>query len=88
MSQRLPIVATPSGCASSLVQHERTGLSVPPRDSAALAAALDRMLSDQRLARCCADAAFQQVRGMTWTQTAERTLEVYRKAMSAKHHVS
>ena len=88
MSQRLPIVATPSGCASSLIHHERTGLSVPPRDGAALAAALERMLSDRDLARRCADAAFEQVRGMTWTRTAERTLEVYRKAMSAKQHVS
>jgi glycosyltransferase involved in cell wall biosynthesis len=88
MSQRLPVVATPVGCASSLVQHERTGLSVPPRDPAALAAALERMLSDRAFASRCADAAFEQVRGMTWTRTAERTLEVYRKAMSAKQHVS
>lgn len=87
MSQRLPVVATPAGCASSLVQHERTGLSVPPRDPAALAAALDRMLSDRELAGRCADAAFGQVRGMTWTRTAERTLEVYQKAISARHHV-
>jgi glycosyltransferase involved in cell wall biosynthesis len=86
MSQRLPIVATPSGCASSLIQHERTGLSVPPRDPAALAAALERMLSDRDLARRCAAAAFEQVRGMTWTRTAERTLEVYQKAISGRRH--
>jgi glycosyltransferase involved in cell wall biosynthesis len=88
MSQRLPVVATPVGCASSLVQHERTGLSVPPRDPAALAAALERMLAERALANRCAEAAFEQVRGMTWTRTAERTLEVYRKAMSARQHVS
>jgi len=87
MSQRLPVVATPAGCAASLIQHERTGLAVPPRDPAALAAALERMLSDHALARRCADAAFEQVRGMTWTRTAERTLEVYQKAISARHHV-
>jgi len=88
MSQRLPIVATPAGCASSLIQHERTGLSVPPRDPAALAAALDRMLTDRDLAARCGDAAFEEVRGMTWTRTAERTLEVYQKAISARHHAS
>lgn len=86
MSQRLPIVATPTGCASTLVQHERTGLSVPPRDSAALAEALRRMLTDKTLADRCAGAAFEQVRGMTWTRTAERTLEVYQKAISARNH--
>lgn len=88
MSQRLPVVATPAGCASALVQHERTGLSVPPRNPAALAEALERMLSDRGLASRCAGNAFEQVRGMTWTWTAERTLEVYRKAMSARQHVS
>ena len=87
MSQRLPVVGTPAGCASSLIQHERTGLSVPPRDPAALAAALDRMLDNRDLAGRCAQAAFEQVRGMTWTRTAERTLEVYQKAISARHHV-
>jgi glycosyltransferase involved in cell wall biosynthesis len=86
MSQRLPVVATPVGCATSLVAHERTGLCVPPRDPAALAAALDRMLTDRQLAARCADAAFEKVRGMTWTSTAERTLEVYAKAIAARHH--
>jgi glycosyltransferase involved in cell wall biosynthesis len=88
MSQRLPVVATPAGCAASLIRHERTGLSVPSRDPAALATALERMLSDRGLASDCAEVAFGQVRGMTWTRTAERTLEVYRKAISARQHVS
>jgi glycosyltransferase involved in cell wall biosynthesis len=87
MSQRLPVVATPVGCASSLIQSGRTGLSVPPRDPAALAAALERMLTEHELAARCADAAFEQVRGMTWTRTAERTLEVYQKAIAARRDV-
>ena len=84
MSQRLPVVATPAGCALSLVVPERTGLAVPSRDAAALAAALDRMLTDRALAARCAGAAFDRVRGMTWTRTAERTLEVYAKAIAAR----
>ena len=32
MSQRLPVVATPVGCARTLIDHERTGSLVPPRD--------------------------------------------------------
>ena len=39
MSQRLPVVATPVGCAQSLIVSEQTGLIVPPRDPAALARA-------------------------------------------------
>jgi glycosyltransferase involved in cell wall biosynthesis len=80
MSQRLAVVATPVGCATTLVRHAHTGLRVPPRDGSALASALDRMLRDSDLRRRCAAAAFEEVRGMTWTRTAELTLEVYRRA--------
>jgi glycogen(starch) synthase len=80
MSQRLPVVATPVGCARTLVDHERTGLIVPPRDPGALAAALTRALGDGSLRTRLADAAFDVVRDMTWTSTARTTLAVYEKA--------
>lgn len=87
MSQKLPVVATPVGCAQSLIVSGETGLLVPPRDAGALAAALDRMLSDGDLRRRCADAAFEQVRGMTWARTAQLTLEVYSRAIEGSGHV-
>jgi glycosyltransferase involved in cell wall biosynthesis len=82
MSQRLPVVATPVGCVPSLIVSGCTGLLVPLRDSAALAAALDRMLTDGDLWARCSAAAFDRVRGMTWTSTAEHTLDVYRRALA------
>jgi glycosyltransferase involved in cell wall biosynthesis len=82
MSQKLPVVATPVGCAASLIVNEQTGLLVPPRDPTALAAALDRMLLDSGLRARCAEAAFQMVRGMTWAHTAQLTLDVYRGAIN------
>lgn len=85
MSQRLPVVATPVGCARTLVVDGQTGLSVPPRDAAALAAALTRALSDADLRRRLADAAFETVRQMTWTRTARATLAVYEKARANGH---
>jgi glycosyltransferase involved in cell wall biosynthesis len=84
MSQRLPVVATPVGCAPSLVVHDQTGLVVPPRDASALAAALERMLGDAQLRRRCAAAAFARVRDMTWANTAKRTLDVYARALAAR----
>jgi glycosyltransferase involved in cell wall biosynthesis len=84
MSQRLPVVATPVGCARSLITPERTGLLVPPRDPPALAAALERMLTDGGLRTRCSAAAFDRVRGMTWTSTAEHTLDVYTRALAAR----
>jgi glycosyltransferase involved in cell wall biosynthesis len=80
MSQRLPVVATPVGCASRLVVHEQTGLLVAPRAAPVLAAALRRMLDDRVLRSRCASAAFERVKDMSWAATASRTLEVYERA--------
>lgn len=85
MSQRLPVVATPVGSARTLVEDGRTGLVVPPRDPAALAAALVRALGDRTLRLRLADAAFDVVRDMTWTRTAQATLAVYEKARANGH---
>jgi glycosyltransferase involved in cell wall biosynthesis len=81
MTQRLPVVATPAGCATRLVVHEETGLVVPPRNPEALAAALTRMLRNPGLRARLADAAFARVRDMSWTKTAKATLVVYEEAL-------
>jgi glycosyltransferase involved in cell wall biosynthesis len=82
MSQRLPVVATPVGCARTLVEPERTGLMVPPRAAAALANGLARMLDDPAFARRCANEAFEKVRPYTWARAAADTLDVYARAVS------
>ena len=82
MSQRLPVVATPVGCATMLVRDGDTGLIVPPRNSDALAAALNRMLDDPTLRSSVAERAFQRVREMSWTRTARETLKVYGRALN------
>jgi glycosyltransferase involved in cell wall biosynthesis len=82
MTQRLPVVSTPVGCAASLIRHEETGLTIPTRDAGALAAALARMLSDAPLRARLADAAFRRVHAMTWARTARRTLAVYEQALN------
>ena len=85
MSQRLPVVATPVGGARTLIKHEQTGLIVPPRNPAALAASLTRALGDATLRRHLADAAYEVVRDMTWTRTAQTTLAAYEKARANGH---
>ena len=84
MSQRLPVVVTPVGCAFALVEDGTTGLVVPPRDPAALAGALARMMGDEALRARLAEAAFARVRGMTWASTARLTLDVYERARAAR----
>jgi len=81
MSQGLPVVATPVGCVPDLVQDGVTGTLVQPRDSAALASAIARLMrAPEDRARLGARAA-GAVRELTWRRTAERTIEVYRKAL-------
>jgi glycosyltransferase involved in cell wall biosynthesis len=46
-----PVVATAVGGNPEAVRHEETGLLVPPADSAALAAAMARLLADPATAR-------------------------------------
>ena len=80
MTQRLPVVATPVGCARALVDSERTGILVPRRDPASLARALAQMLDDRAFASRCASAAFERVQPFTWTRAASATLDVYARA--------
>ncbi|HEU4455929.1 MAG TPA: glycosyltransferase family 4 protein [Longimicrobium sp.] len=82
MSQRLPVVSTPVGCAPSLVRHGETGLITPARDADALASAIRRVMGDRDERRSMGDAAREAVRGMSWTATARRTLAVYEAALA------
>jgi colanic acid/amylovoran biosynthesis glycosyltransferase len=57
MAAGTPCVATPVTGIPEVLEHERTGLLVAERDSAALAAALDRLLGDPGLRSRLAAAA-------------------------------
>jgi glycosyltransferase involved in cell wall biosynthesis len=56
MAAGLPVVATAVGGAPELVVDGETGLLVPPRDPAALAAAIEKLTSDAGLRRRLGDA--------------------------------
>jgi glycosyltransferase involved in cell wall biosynthesis len=49
MAAGCAIVATPVGAVSTAIEHETSGLMVPPGDAAALAAAIERTLDDEVL---------------------------------------
>ena len=60
-------------------RHEETGLTVPPGDSAALAQAVERLLSDEALRRRYGIAAQKRVKEeFTTARMVARTLAVYR----------
>jgi len=50
-ARSLPVIATDVGGIPSSVTHEKDGLLVPPRDTAALAEAISRVMADDALRR-------------------------------------
>jgi glycosyltransferase involved in cell wall biosynthesis len=88
MSQGLPVVAAPAGCAPDLVRDGETGSIVPFRDGQALACAVARLMSSpEERARLGANCA-ARVAGMSWKRTAERTIEVYATALASRASVA
>jgi glycosyltransferase involved in cell wall biosynthesis len=63
MASGLPVVSTPVSGIPELIEDGRTGLLVPPRDAAALASALERLLSDPGLGESLRRAARASVEG-------------------------
>ncbi|HEX9366971.1 MAG TPA: glycosyltransferase family 4 protein [Vicinamibacterales bacterium] len=82
MSQRLPVIATPIGCAATLVREGETGYRVPPRDPEALASAIVRLTANPLDAGRLGNRGRDAVSGMTWRSSAEQTLAVYRRAIA------
>ena len=78
---------TPVICSnvSSLPEVAGTAaLQVDPRDTDALAAAMDRVLGDEALAEELRQRGLQQAARFTWAQTAQQTLAVYRSQMAGQ----
>jgi len=84
MSQRLPVITTPVGCAPALVRDGKTGLLVRPRSASDIATAIRRLLGDPGLRSRLAEAAHPLAIAHTWARTAERTLACYTDAMASR----
>jgi glycosyltransferase involved in cell wall biosynthesis len=79
-----PVVAAAGGGLLELVSDDETGLLVPPRDAAALRAAVDRLLADPELRARLGSAARARARDrFGWDAVIERTLDVYRTAIGS-----
>ena len=76
-----PVVATAVGGLREAVEHERTGLLVPPRDPVALRAALERLLGDEALRRRLGEAARARARErFSWDAAGAALVEAYEDA--------
>jgi glycosyltransferase involved in cell wall biosynthesis len=83
----LPTVATDVGGASEVIQSGQGGILVPPADSAALAAALNHLLSlDEAEVQRQRQAARQAAQPFSTQAMAEKTLRVYSEVVCRSTH--
>ena len=72
----------PVGCVPDLVRDGDTGVIVPLRNSAALAEAVTRLMAAPAARARLGAAGAAAVASMSWARTAQRTIEVYVKALN------
>jgi glycosyltransferase involved in cell wall biosynthesis len=78
MAYGKPVVASAVGGLRDLVVDGETGLLVPPRDPAALRAALERLLGDRELRLRLGAAARERARErFSWDRVVDATLQAY-----------
>jgi len=79
-----PAIATVSGGAPEIIEDHRTGLLVPPGDAEAMAAAMDRLLSDAETAAAMGAAARRVIeQRFTIGQYVRQVEELYRELLLA-----
>ncbi len=82
MASGLPVVCTELGTGTTYVNRDgETGLVVPPRDPAALADAVNRLLSDAELRRTLGVGAQLRSREFDVETMVDRTLGVYTQVL-------
>jgi len=81
----LPVVASRFGGFPEVIDEGRTGLLVPPRDPAALAAAVRSLIDDPERRRAMADAAPGWAAQFSWSAVVDRIEAVYDATVRAAH---
>lgn len=84
MAAGRPIVATEICGYSEVMTPGREGLMVPPRDEAALATALLRLIEDPDLRRRCGAAGRETAAAYSWDKVADRVLDFYAEVRERK----
>ncbi len=82
MASGLPVVSTTATAIPEVVPHGEAGLLVPPRDPAALAAAILSLLGDPAFQERCRRFGRQHARAFSWDQVAVTFLEAVARLRS------
>ncbi|MGQ9707256.1 MAG: glycosyltransferase family 4 protein [bacterium] len=82
MTHKKPVVASGVGGVTDLVINEKTGLLVPPQDSAALASAISRILAEPGFALRLGQAGYEHVQtNYSWQAIIDRLCELYQRLL-------
>jgi glycosyltransferase involved in cell wall biosynthesis len=85
MNYGVPVVASNIGGITDIVQHESTGLLVPPGDEHALASALTQLLRDPELARTLGAGGSRLLREtFSWDAIVRRWEDVYARVQRSR----
>ncbi len=76
-----PVLTTDSVCSAS--ESAQAAWTIPANSLDPLIAALDHLLSNEKLRQTLSAAGLARSRGFTWEATAQTTLQVYRKILGA-----
>lgn len=80
----LPVITTDIGAPPEIVQHEATGILVPPGDKEALADALSRLAADDSLRRKLGEHGRTVARiHFQWNHSVDRMCELYGRFLSS-----
>ena len=86
MACGVPVVASAVGGLAETVADGVTGTLVPPRDPAAIATALGRLLDDEGQRRTMGAAGLRRATRFGWGRIAEQTLAVAEALVMARAH--
>ncbi len=77
-----PVVVTDVGAIPEIVDDGITGFIVPPRNTEALADAIVKLLKNEDLRKQMGENAYKKLKtDLSWDNIAEKTIEVYKKAI-------
>ena len=76
-----PVIASDVGGLTQLVRHGETGLRVPPRDPAALADAIEYLLSDEPRRRRMGHSAACLAEDYDWSKIVDKLAAVYQELL-------
>lgn len=88
MSYGLPVIATTVGGIPELIEHEVTGLLIPPHDPAALALAIERLSGDPELRVLLGSAARRAAEKFSWMRCVEAHEDLYFGLLRGRSNVA